>query len=69
MNAERKLRANEHTQALAQRLYQVMPGAVQPPSDERGKLWGEVEDTPEYDFCEQIALEIMRAAQAYSINP
>lgn len=66
MNAERQLRDSEHTQALAQRLYGEMPGAEQPPSDERGKLWGEVEHTQEYLFCEQIALEIIRAAQAYA---
>lgn len=66
MNAERELRDSEHTQALAQRLYSVMPTAPQPPSDERGKLWGEVEHLPQYLFCEQIALEIIRAAQAYA---
>lgn len=66
MNAERQLRDSEHTQAMARRLYEEMPGAEQPPRDERGKLWGEVEHTREYVFCEQIALEIIRAAQAYA---
>jgi len=66
MNAERQLRDSEHTQALARRLYSVMPGAPQPDSDERGKLWGDVETNDAYIFCEQIALEIIRAAQAYS---
>lgn len=66
MNAERELRDNEHTQAVARRLYEEMPGAEQPPRDERGKLWGEVEHTEHFRFCEQVALEIIRAAQAYS---
>ncbi len=47
---------------IAIRLYEVMPGAEQPPRDERGKLWGEIEHTREWMFCEQIAMEIARAA-------
>ncbi len=66
MNAERELRDGEHTQALARRLYEEMPGAEQPTKDERGKLWGDVEGTEHWRFCEQLALEIIRAAQAYS---
>ncbi len=65
MNAERKLRESEYTQAMARRLYSVMPNVPQPDSDERGKLWGDVETNDAYVFCEQIALEIIRAAQAY----
>ena len=63
---ETHIRNAKGTQELAQRLYASMPGAEQPPSDERGKLWGEVEHTEHYQFCEQIAVEIIRAAQAYS---
>jgi hypothetical protein len=50
-------------QSIAQRLYEVMPGAEQPPRDERGKLWGEVEHTREFQFCYQIASEIIRLAR------
>jgi hypothetical protein len=47
---------------MVRRLYDEMPGAEHAPRDERGKLWGEVEHTPHYQFCEQIAREIFRAS-------
>ena len=48
----RAIRVRDNTR----RLYKLMPGAKHPPWDEvRGYLWGEVEDTPEYDFCAMIA--------------
>lgn len=40
---------------IERNLYEVMPGAEQPPRDERGKLWGEVEHTSHYEFCHLIA--------------
>lgn len=38
-------------------LYRFMPGAPQPPSDERGVLWGEVMGNEHWDFCEAIINE------------
>ena len=47
-------------QSIAQRLYEEMPGAEQPPRClDRGKLWGEVEHTREFQFCQQIAREML----------
>ena len=43
----------------AKDLYLAMPGACPPPHDERGALWGEVEGTPEWLFCEAIARAIV----------
>jgi hypothetical protein len=63
------IRTAPETVQLARRLYASMPGAEQPPEEEHatgGRLWGEVEHTAHYQFCEQIAVEIIRAAQAYS---
>lgn len=61
-----ELVSDPHFQAMVQRIYTEMPDAVMPPSDERGKLWGEVEGTQQWAFCEQIAFEIISAAQAYA---
>jgi len=40
---------------ITRNLYETMPGAEPPPMDERGKLWGEVESTQHYEFCNSIA--------------
>lgn len=49
-------------------IYAAMPGAVQPPQIEvNGRMvtaWGEVDYTPEFKFCEAIALEITASALA-----
>lgn len=36
---------------LIKNLYRRMPGAPQPPSDERGELWGEVEGNEYWQHC------------------
>lgn len=64
---ENDLRKKVHLQEMVRRLYAQMPGAPMPPSDRDGfKMWGDVDGTEHWAFCEQIALEIVRAAQAYS---
>jgi hypothetical protein len=44
-------------------LYRTMPGAPMPPKDERGYLWGEVEGTDHWSFCEAIVDLIDAAAE------
>lgn len=67
MATEEDLIRTSGVQDMAKRLYDLMPGAERPPFEPgRGLLWGEVEGTPHYGFCERIALKIIRAAQAYS---
>lgn len=54
-------------QAMVHRLYSGCPGAEPPPRDETGTVcWGDVAETEHYVWCEQIAREIINAAQAYS---
>jgi hypothetical protein len=55
--------------AMAINLYEAMPGAEQPPRDERGKLWGEVEHTPHYEFCHLIAALIVGNPAATFVEP
>lgn len=45
---------------MTRNLYEVMPGAEPPPRDERGALWGEVDCTPHYEFCNLIANLIVK---------
>lgn len=46
-------------------LYEVMPGAEMPPYEPgRGFLWGEVEGTPHWAFCEAIVDMIGREVNA-----
>jgi hypothetical protein len=54
---------DERVHEVARRLYQAMPGAERVPHDDLTgeKMWGEVEDTQHYQFCEQIAREIRKA--------
>lgn len=54
---------DKHTQEIARRLYEAMPGAPRVEFDhDRGeKLWGEVDENEHYLFCEQVAQEIQRA--------
>jgi hypothetical protein len=51
---------------IARRLYGVMPDAQMPPADQGTGmyLWGEVESTPRFEFCQQIAREILRVNRA-----
>lgn len=44
------------------RLYRAMPGAPQPPFDERGELWGEVMGNDHWLFCEMIIDAIDRVS-------
>jgi hypothetical protein len=51
---------------IAKRIYQKFPGAKQVECDEEGRmLWGEVSETPEFEFCDAIACEI---AEILEIN-
>ena len=59
MTAESILRGDKYTQEMARRIYRSMPGAQM-------RMPGEFEHLPEYIFAEQLALEIICAAQAYS---
>jgi hypothetical protein len=64
---ENAIRTDKHYRDMVHRLYRLMPGAPRAPSDEEGNvLWGEVEHTEQYAFCEQVAFEIVAAAQAYA---
>lgn len=54
---------------LTHYLYDRMPGAEPPPVDERGKLWGEVENTPHYEFCNAIASLIVQNSSATFVEP
>lgn len=56
---------NEKHQQIVS-LYRRMPGAPQPPMDERGELWGEVEGNEHWEFCSAIVDQTINAAQAYS---
>lgn len=53
---------------MIERLYLTMPGAPLPPK-RSGLLdapdWSRVEGNEHWRFCEQIAIEIISAAQAY----
>lgn len=44
----------DYSTQLITRLYRSMPGAPQPPHDERGPLWGEVEGNEHWSFCAEI---------------
>ncbi len=46
--------------AVARDLYRRMPDAYPVPNDERGELWGEVDYTDHYKFCERIAHHIVK---------
>jgi hypothetical protein len=46
------------TQAIAQRLYRAMPGAKMPSNVDGYAMWGDIDATPEWEFCETIAAEL-----------
>lgn len=63
----RAIRSGEHFQAMVRRIYEQMPDARLPRRDDEGfYMWGDVAGTQQWAFCEQIAFEIICAAQAYS---
>jgi len=41
-----------------QRLYRQMPGARMPVTEDGVFMWGEVDGTPEWDFCAEIVLSV-----------
>jgi hypothetical protein len=61
----RKLKRIE---TIERNLYEVMPGAEPVPTDEHGKLWGYVENTPHYEFCHAIANLIVRNSAATLVD-
>lgn len=50
---------------IAKRLYSSMPGTKLPAidPDTGNRYWGDVDGTPEWEFCEQIAREILNVKQ------
>ena len=42
-------------------LYRNMPGAKMPAMKDGNYMWGDVEGTPEWEFCEEIVFTIGRA--------
>lgn len=50
--------ASEAQKQIAERLYRVMPGAQMPPIIDGEYAWGEIDATPEWEFCEAIASEL-----------
>jgi hypothetical protein len=52
-------------QIMARYLYERMPGARPVPTDEDRRLWGEVDGTDEYAFCEGIA-RLIESADAHT---
>lgn len=57
----------------ARRLYQMFPGAAQPPQSthidgQLRTLWGEVDYTPEFKFCEAIARELTDSVLAAMVT-
>lgn len=57
MAADPNIRVRE----MARRLFGMMPGAPFVPFGPEGQYaWGEIEHTDHYNFCEQIAREIVR---------
>ena len=56
ITAERRRAFFETNHADTIRLYRVMPGAPQPPTDANGvAYWGEVHGNDHWRFCETIA--------------
>lgn len=47
--------AEKRIQIMAQYLYDRMPDAPRVPTEGGFKMWGDVEGTPHYEFCEAIA--------------
>jgi hypothetical protein len=55
---------------MAQDFYQSMPGAPPVPIDSvRGYLWGEVEGTEHWAFCETIARRIVSWSGRAIVKP
>jgi hypothetical protein len=54
---------------MAQDFYRVMPGAPLVPVGDQGQMWGEVEFTEHYLFCELIADRIVRYSAAVFVEP
>lgn len=48
----------EEQREWIQRLYLRMPGAKQPPVGRDGYMWGEVDGSDEWSFCEEIVLSV-----------
>lgn len=47
---------------IARRLYPQMPGAPKPTCEQGVLVWGEIECTEHWQFCQQIAKEIINAS-------
>lgn len=56
-------------EAITHNLYSSMPGAPDVPTDERGRLWGEVEDNQHYEFCNVIAHLIVSNSAITYVEP
>lgn len=55
-------------QAIARDLYRVMPTGTVLPKEGTVELWGEVDDCPEFLFCERIAEHIVRNSGATFVD-
>lgn len=57
----------DEKEIIARELYRHMPGAEMPPAEEGLLMWGEVEHTPHWRFCEVLAKTmldiVLRAAE------
>lgn len=69
MLSDDERRKLKRIETIERNLYEVMPGAEPVPVDERGKLWGEVENTAHYEFCHAIANLIVRNSAVTYVDP
>lgn len=56
---------------MTKNLYEAMPGSQHVPHDPivGDKLWGEVEHTPHYEFCNLVATLIVKNSGVTYVDP
>lgn len=52
-----------HLRQMTIRLFKLAPGVPPPHAEDGTYLWAEAEQTPQWQFCRQIAIEIMDGAR------